>query len=172
MCSASPTSAPSTIMTSPLPIHADFLDPLYHVAATGRPSINLDGWMLTKQQNLDSFWRHAADADVCIVEGCMGLFDGRDGKTEAGSTAEMAKWLGAPVLLVMDCWSMARSAAAMVKGYQEFDPELNVAGVIFNKIGGAAHKEWLVEAVSATGVHTTVFGGMPKVNMLYRCQLA
>ena len=85
---------------------ADFLDPLYHVAATGRPSINLDGWMLSKQQNLESFWRHAADADVCIVEGCMGLFDGRDGKTAAGSTAEMAKWLGAPVLLVMDCWSM------------------------------------------------------------------
>ena len=61
----------------------------------------------------------------------------------------------------------ARSAAAMVKGYQEFDPDLNVAGVIFNKIGGAAHKEWLVEAVAATGVQTTVFGGMPKVSMLH-----
>ena len=93
----------------------------------------------------------------------MGLFDGRDGMTEAGSTAELAKWLGAPVLLVMDCWSVARSAAAMVKGYQEFDPELNLAGVIFNKIGSKAHTQWLTEAVQATGVHTKVFGGVPKV---------
>lgn len=146
---------------------ADFLDPLHHVAATGRPSINLDGWMMTKQQNLDCFWRHAADADICIVEGCMGLFDARDGKSEAGSTAEMAKWLGAPVLLVIDCNSMARSAAAIVKGFQEFDPQLNLAGVIFNKVGGAAHKEWLAEAVAATGVCTTVFGGMPKVMLLH-----
>ena len=93
----------------------------------------------------------------------MGLFDGRDGMTEAGSTAELAKWLGAPVLLVMDCWSVARSAAAMVKGYQEFDPDLNLAGVIFNKIGSKAHTQWLTEAVQATGVKTKVFGGIPKV---------
>jgi len=142
---------------------ADFLDPLHHEVATGRPSVNLDGWMLNKQQNLESFHRHAADADICIVEGVMGLFDGRDGMTEAGSTAELAKWLGAPVLLVMDCWSVARSAAAMVKGYQEFDPDLNLAGVIFNKIGSKAHTQWLTEAVQATGVQTKVFGGIPKV---------
>ncbi|KAL3138055.1 hypothetical protein ABBQ38_005288 [Trebouxia sp. C0009 RCD-2024] len=141
---------------------ADFLDPLHHEAATGRPSINLDGWMLNKEQNLASFHRHAADADICIVEGVMGLFDGRDGMTEAGSTAELAKWLGAPVLLVMDCWSMARSAAAMVKGYQEFDPDLNLAGVIFNKVGSPAHSQWLSEAVQSTGVTTQVFGGVPK----------
>ncbi|KAA6423400.1 MAG: cobyrinic acid a, partial [Trebouxia sp. A1-2] len=140
----------------------DFLDPLHHEVATGRPSVNLDGWMLNKQQNLESFHRHAADADICIVEGVMGLFDGRDGMTEAGSTAELAKWLGAPVLLVMDCWSVARSAAAMVKGYQEFDPDLNLAGVIFNKIGSKAHTQWLTEAVQATGVKTKVFGGIPK----------
>ena len=147
-----------------LELTADFLDPLHHEAATGRPSINLDGWMLNKEQNLASFHRHAADADICIVEGVMGLFDGRDGMTEAGSTAELAKWLGAPVLLVMDCWSMARSAAAMVKGYQEFDPDLNLAGVIFNKVGSAAHSQWLSEAVQNTGVTTQVFGGVPKVH--------
>lgn len=146
---------------------ADFLDPLHHEAATGRPSINLDGWMLNKEQNLASFHRHAADADICIVEGVMGLFDGRDGMTEAGSTAELAKWLGAPVLLVMDCWSMARSAAAMVKGYQEFDPDLNLAGVIFNKVGSSAHSQWLSEAVQSTGVTTKVFGGVPKVHKLH-----
>lgn len=149
---------------------ADFLDPLHHEAATGRPSINLDGWMLNKEQNLASFHRHAADADICIVEGVMGLFDGRDGMTEAGSTAELAKWLGAPVLLVMDCWSMARSAAAMVKGYQEFDPDLNLAGVIFNKVGSPAHSQWLSEAVQSTGVTTQVFGGVPKVHQLHLVQ--
>ena len=149
---------------------ADFLDPLHHEAATGRPSINLDGWMLNKEQNLASFHRHAADADICIVEGVMGLFDGRDGMTEAGSTAELAKWLGAPVLLVMDCWSMARSAAAMVKGYQEFDPDLNLAGVIFNKVGSSAHSQWLSEAVQSTGVTTKVFGGVPKVHKLHPVQ--
>ena len=126
--------------------------------------------MLNKEQNLASFHRHAADADICIVEGVMGLFDGRDGMTEAGSTAELAKWLGAPVLLVMDCWSMARSAAAMVKGYQEFDPDLNLAGVIFNKVGSSAHSQWLTEAVHSTGVTAKVFGGVPKVHLhLVQC---
>lgn len=146
-------------------MHADFLDPMHHVEATGRPSINLDGWMLNRQQNLESFWRHAADADVCIVEGCMGLFDGRDGLTEAGSTAELAKWLGAPVLLVMDCGAMARSAAAMLKGYQEFDLDLNLAGVVFNKVGSPSHSQWLSEAVKAAGVQACVVGGLPKVSL-------
>jgi len=96
---------------------ADFLDPLHHEAATGRPSINLDGWMMDQGQNAAAFHRATADADVAVVEGVMGLFDGRDGASEAGSTAQMAKWLGAPVLLVLDCWALARSAAAMVKGF-------------------------------------------------------
>lgn len=96
---------------------ADFLDPLHHEAATGRPSINLDGWMMDEQQNAAAFSRATADADVAVVEGVMGLFDGRDGASEDGSTAQMAKWLGAPVLLVLDCWALARSAAAMVKGF-------------------------------------------------------
>ncbi|WIA20631.1 hypothetical protein OEZ85_005012 [Tetradesmus obliquus] len=77
----------------------DFLDPMHHAAATGRPSINLDGWMLTRQQVLDTFHRHTADADIAVVEGVMGLFDSRDGSSEDGSTAQIAKWLGAPVVL-------------------------------------------------------------------------
>ena len=97
---------------------ADFLDPMHHEQATGRLSINLDGWMLDWEQNIASFHRAMEGADIAVVEGVMGLFDGRDGKTEAGSTAQMAKWLRAPVLLVLDCWALARSAAAMVKGYQ------------------------------------------------------
>ena len=99
-------------------VAADFLDPMHHEQATGRPSVNLDGWMLGREQNLMSFHRAVAGADVAVVEGVMGLFDGRDGKSEVGSTAQMAKWLGAPVVLVLDCWAMARSAAAMIKGYE------------------------------------------------------
>lgn len=73
--------------------------------------------MLNREQALEAFHRHAADADIAIIEGVMGLYDGRDGSTEDGSTAQMAKWLDVPVLLVVDCYSLARSVAAMVKGY-------------------------------------------------------
>lgn len=142
---------------------ADFLDPLHHEAVTGRPCINLDGWMLTREQNLAAFWRGAEGADICIVEGVMGLFDGRDGRTEAGSTAEMAKWLGAPVVLVLDCWAIARSAGAVIKGFLGFDTDLRLAGIIFNKVGGAAHTEWLREAIESSGVDTRIFGGILKV---------
>ena len=92
----------------------------------------------------------------------MGLFDGRDGATEDGSTAQMAKWLGAEVVLVMDCWAIARSAAAMVKGYQDFDAGLRMGGIIFNKVGGAAHTQWLRDAIEAAGADINVLGGVPK----------
>jgi cobyrinic acid a,c-diamide synthase len=91
---------------------------MHHEEATGRPSVNLDGWMLEKEQNLRSFHRAMAGADIAVVEGVMGLFDGHNGRSEVGSTAQMAKWLGAPVLLVLDCWALSRSAAAMIKGYE------------------------------------------------------
>ena len=108
---------------------------MHHEAATGRQSINLDGWMLSESQTLDSFHRHAAGCDIAVVEGVMGLYDARDGKSEDGSTAQIAKWLGAAVLLVLDCWALARSAAAMVKGYCDYDPELLVKGILLNKVG-------------------------------------
>lgn len=73
--------------------------------------------MMSKEQNVAAFRRATFDADIAIVEGVMGLFDGRDGTSEDGSTAQIAKWLGAPVVLVLDCWAIARSAAAVVKGY-------------------------------------------------------
>ena len=117
----------------------DFIDPSFHRAATGRPSRNLDGWMLTRDQNLEIFACSTAGADIAILEGVMGLFDGRDGTSDAGSTAELAKWLNAPVVLIVDGSAMARSAAALVHGFESFDPGLNLAGVLFNHLAGKSH---------------------------------
>jgi cobyrinic acid a,c-diamide synthase len=126
----------------------DFIDGGHHARVCGRASRNLDGWMLSAEANRQVFSRNAANADVCVVEGVMGLFDGVDGKSEAGSTAEIAKWLGLPVILVVDASAMARSAAALIHGFESFDPALKVAGVIFNNAGGAAHYRMLNDAVT------------------------
>jgi cobyrinic acid a,c-diamide synthase len=79
---------------APFKVGPDFIDPGHHSRVTGRASRNLDGWMLSRAYNLDAFARHTADADIAVVEGVMGLYDGYDGRSEAGSTAQMAKWLG------------------------------------------------------------------------------
>lgn len=125
----------------------DFIDPGHHSAVTGRPSRNLDGWMLGAAVNREIFTRAAADADLSIIEGVMGLFDGSSPVNEIGSTAELAKQLDAPVLLVIDGSAMARSAAAMVSGYAKFDPGLRVAGVLFNRVNSDGHYKLLKEAV-------------------------
>ncbi len=125
----------------------DFIDPSHHRAATGRPSHNLDGWMLGKDLNRSIFARAAADADISIIEGMMGLFDGSSPVNDLGSTAELAEQLDAPVILVIDGSAMARSAAAMVAGYAQFDPALRVVGVLFNRVGSDGHYQLLRAAV-------------------------
>lgn len=138
------------LRVQPFKVGPDFIDPTLHSRAAGRMSRNLDGWMLSKEANLSTFARSACDADIAVIEGVMGLFDGREGLTEAGSTAEMAKLLGAPVVLVLDASAMARSVAALVRGYESFDIGLDVAGVIFNHVAGAGHFAYLREAVEST----------------------
>lgn len=125
----------------------DFIDPSHHMAVTGRLSRNLDGWMLGADRNREIYTRAAMDADISIIEGMMGLFDGSSPVNEIGSTAELAKQLDAPVLLVIDGSAMARSAAAMVSGYAQFDPALRVAGVLFNRVSSEGHYQLLKEAV-------------------------
>ncbi len=125
----------------------DFIDPTFHRAATARHSRNLDGWLLTRESNLELFARACENAEIAIVEGVMGLFDGHDGASDAGSTAEIAKWLNAPVVLIVDGSAMARSAAALVCGFEDFDPALNVAAVVFNRIAGQAHFDFIGTAV-------------------------
>jgi cobyrinic acid a,c-diamide synthase len=138
----------------------DFIDPGHHTALTGIPSRTLDGWMLSREYNQHSFLRYLQDKDIGMVEGVMGLFDGYDGKSEVGSTAEIAKWLGLPVILVVDASAMARSVAALIQGFRSFDSDLNVAGVVFNRIGGPGHLQYLREALEELpGVR--ILGGLP-----------
>src|ERR1051326_1816426 len=103
--------------------------------------------MLTRDANESLFACAAVGRKVAVVEGVMGLFDGFDGKSDRGSTAEMAVWLDLPVFLVVDAHGMARSAAALTKGFRLFDPRLKLAGVIFNRIGGEGHFRILADAV-------------------------
>jgi cobyrinic acid a,c-diamide synthase len=118
--------------------------------------------MLGRRWNVELFRRLLEDSDVGLVEGVMGLFDGYDGRSESGSSAEMAKWLGVPAVLVVDARSMARSAAALIQGFAHFDPELKLAAVIFNRIGGEGHLEYLKEAVASACPEMAVLGGIPR----------
>ncbi|MCL6621188.1 MAG: cobyrinate a,c-diamide synthase [Syntrophobacterales bacterium] len=149
------------LVVQPFKVGPDFIDPGHHTQAAGRPSATLDGWMLPREENLAVFARWAAGAQVAVVEGVMGLFDGLDGQSEAGSTAQMAKWLRLPVLLVVDARSLARSAAALVLGFASFDPELCLAGVVFNRVGSPAHLEYLREAMAQVP-QVPCLGGVPR----------
>ncbi len=150
-----------SLQVQPYKVGPDYIDPSYHNVATGRPSRNLDAWMLTQATVMELFARSSEGADIALVEGVMGLFDGLSGLDESGSTAQMAKLLQAPVLLVLDVSRMARSAAAMALGYARLDPGLRVAGVILNRLGGPRHREWTKEAVEGlTGL--PVLGALPE----------
>jgi cobyrinic acid a,c-diamide synthase len=149
------------LAVAPFKVGPDFIDPGHHARITGAVSRNLDGWMLPRSYNMAGFARASAGADVAVIEGVMGLFDGYDGRSEAGSTAEMAKWTGVPVVLVVDARSMARSAAALVHGFERFDPDLDFAGVIFNNVGSRRHLDYLREALEGR-VKMPCLGGIPR----------
>jgi cobyrinic acid a,c-diamide synthase len=139
----------------------DFLDPSYLTIASGRPCYTLDGWMTDPAYILRLFERTTRDADLAVVEGVMGLFDGADPATSEGSTAEIGRLLQAPVLLVVNAHGMARSIAALVKGYGEFDPQLRVAGVLANHSGSARHREW-ISASLASAALPPLLGAIPR----------
>ena len=139
----------------------DYIDPSYHALASGRPGRNLDAF-LSGPELIAPLVRHGArGADIAVIEGVMGLFDGASGRGELASTAQVAKLLGAPVILVVDGSAMARSAAAVIHGFRSFDPELELAGVIFNRVGSDAHEQLLREAAAAVpGTPLTVLGAL------------
>ena len=133
----------------------DYIDPGYHALASGRPGRNLDAFLSGPELIAPLALLGAAGADVAVVEGVMGLFDGASGRGELASTAHVAKLLGAPVLLVLDASSMARSAAAVVHGYMTFDREVQIAGVIVNKVGSERRSSRSACRSSARCVATT-----------------
>lgn len=137
----------------------DYLDPTYHARAADAPCHNLDGWMMGRQAVIATFLHTCRDADIAILEGVMGLFDGASATGEEGSTAEIAKWLAAPVLLVCDASGMARSVAALARGFAAFDPDLAIVGLICNRVGSRGHLELLDKA---TAGKPRVLGGLAR----------
>jgi cobyrinic acid a,c-diamide synthase len=136
----------------------DYLDPTYHARVSGGVSHNLDGWMMGREGVTATFARSARDADIAIIEGMMGLFDGATPSSEEGSSAEIGKWLEAPVLLAVDASGMARTIAAVAHGFVHFDPAVRLAGLICNRVGSRGHLELLRMAPAAV----RVLGGLPE----------
>ncbi|GAA5610349.1 cobyrinate a,c-diamide synthase [Streptomyces platensis] len=144
--------AEAGLTVSPHKVGPDYIDPGYHSLATGRPGRNLDAYLCGPDRIAPLFLHGAAGADLALVEGVMGLFDGASGMGELSSTAHVAKLLRAPVVLVVDASSQSRSVAALVHGFASWDPEVRLAGVILNKVGSDRHEELLREAMDSSGV--------------------
>ena len=138
----------------------DYLDPTYLTLASGRPCYNLDGWMTSESYVRELFCRACRDADIAVVEGVMGLYDGAGEASIEGSTAQIASWLTAPILLVANVQGMARSLAALVHGFATFEPGIHVAGVIANHCGSAQHGEMLSNSLRAASLPPLV-GAVP-----------
>lgn len=150
------------LVIAPFKVGPDFIDPGYHRRVCDRPSINLDGWMCGEEFVRETFACNCAGADIAVIEGVMGLFDGIGGCSDEGSTAQIARILDAPVVLVVDAKSQARSAAALVKGFVEFDPRVRIAGVIFNNVGSENHGAILREALASSLPAVPVLGCIPR----------
>ncbi len=137
------------VAVAPFKVGPDFIDPGHHAEASGSDSYNLDGWMCGERGVRETFARRCAGTEVAVVEGVMGLFDGAAGDSDLGSTSEIARWLGGRILLVVDARSQARSAAALVQGFCRFDPRLEFAGVVFNRVGSRRHESLLRDAMAS-----------------------
>ena len=139
----------------------DYIDPAFHAAAVGAPSINLDSWAMPPAL-LDALAARAAcDVDIFIIEGVMGLFDGASGVVgRRGTTADLAAHFGIPVVLVLDIARQAQSAAAVVRGFASHDPAVHIAGVILNRAASEKHRALVADAIAALGI--PVFGAVPR----------
>jgi dethiobiotin synthetase len=147
--------------TQTFKVGPDFLDPTYLALASCRPCYNLDGWMAGHDHCRRLFARTTTDADCALVEGVMGLFDGADAQSDEGSTAEIARLLDAPVILVVNVHGMGRSFAALVKGYTTFRPDLRFTGVVANHCGSERHAALLSDSLQAAGL-PPLLGAIPR----------
>ena len=137
---------------APAKVGPDFIDPGYHALATGRPGRNLDAWICGEERIAPLAAKAASGADVLVIEGVMGLFDGAAEPGRPASTAHVARLLDAPVVLVVDASAMSASVAALVHGYTTFDSSVRVAGVVLNRVGSPAHELMLREALEPVGI--------------------
>ena len=143
----------------PYKVGPDYIDPGFHTLVTSNQAWNLDSCFLGAEGCKEIFQYSAPGSDIAVIEGVMGLFDGKNDKPDQGSTAHIAKTLDAPVVLVMDVKKMARSAAAVAYGYKNFDSDLNLAGVILNNIGSEGHYQLVKDSLAEVGVE--VLGYLP-----------
>jgi cobyrinic acid a,c-diamide synthase len=139
----------------------DYIDPAFHAAATAAPSVNLDSWAMSRSL-LDAMAAQAATgADIFVIEGVMGLFDGTNGAAgHRGATADLAAHFRLPVLLVLDVSRQAQSAAAVVRGFAAHDPAVRIAGVILNRVASERHRTVVADAISALGIQ--ILGAVPR----------
>ena len=140
----------------------DFIDPMYHSAATGRPARNLDSFLMDDDTIRNLVGYASEDADVCVIEGVRGLYEGFAGDSDIGSTAYLAKLLNLPVVLVVDAGSLTRSTAAIINGFRMFDPDVKIAGVILNKVSGPQHSDKLDVTMSTYCQDVEVVGKIRK----------
>ncbi|GIL19232.1 MAG: cobyrinate a,c-diamide synthase [Candidatus Jettenia caeni] len=138
----------------------DYIDPLHHMAVTGRPSRNLDTWLMSRDVCLELFGHAFMDSDIAVIEGVMGLYDGCLDGTEFGSTAHLARILNMPVILVMDAKGMSRSAGAVILGYKHFDREVKIQGVILNRVRSERHYTSLRKSIEEN-CNIPVLGYLP-----------
>jgi len=148
------------LTVQPFKAGPDFIDPAYHERICGRPSINLDAWMTSETFVKETFARHCLDADIAIVEGVMGLFDSAGQGGDVGSTARLAKVLELPVVLVVDAYTCAESAAAILLGCEQYDPGLTIAAAIPVRVARGGHEASIREAI---GEHcaSPLLGSLP-----------
>lgn len=148
------------LKVQPFKVGPDFIDPSHHTKICGRVSRNLDPFMMGEEGCLDSFIRATEGADIAVIEGVMGMYDGVDG-TDLASTAHVARILQAPVVLVVDAKGMSRSVHALVEGYRRYDPTLEFSGVIFNRMGSPRHRSMIEPSLTLPA-----FGYIPRNNDL------
>jgi cobyrinic acid a,c-diamide synthase len=148
------------LTVQPFKCGPDFIDGGHLAAVSSRAARNLDTWMLDAEANREIFFRASASCDVAAVEGMMGLFDGVTGSSEEGSTAEIAKLLDLPVVLVVDAGNSARSIAAVIRGFETFDLGLRFAGIVLNRVAGDAHFHMLDSAIRQSSV-VPMLGWLP-----------
>ena len=139
------------VKVQPYKVGPDYIDPGYHRLASGQPSHNLDSWLMSMDTMVEVFANSASKAELAVIEGVMGLYDG--GRKGISSTAEIAKSLAAPVVLVLDCKSMGASAAALALGFKLYDKDVKLAGVILNRLGSDNHEKIIRDALEELDSH-------------------